>query len=89
VVLDDQLLDDPEQAAISNSSSVTKRMKWSIQTDTMRLGGAIATQYGNSGFVGQINPTSLAVWGRACLQPPGMLKLKVKLMTTWARDAWW
>jgi len=57
VVLDDQLLDDPEiQTAISNSSSVTK-MYEVVNTDRTigHAGGAIATRYGNSGFVGQIN----------------------------------
>jgi len=52
VVLDDQLLDDPEiQAAIRNSSSVTKTYKV-VNTDRTigaRLAGVIAAQYGNTG----------------------------------------
>jgi len=57
-VLDDQLLVDPEiQAAIRNQSSVTKTYEV-VNTDRTigaRLAGAIAQQYGNSGFEGQIN----------------------------------
>ncbi|MEA5506154.1 glutamate synthase large subunit [Halotia wernerae UHCC 0503] len=58
VVVDDQLLADPEiQAAIKNQSSVTKRLPI-VNTDRTvgaRLAGAIASQYGDSGFEGQIN----------------------------------
>ena len=58
VVLDDQLLADPEiKAAIRNQSSVTKTYDV-VNTDRTigaRLAGAIASQYGNSGFEGQIN----------------------------------
>jgi len=58
VVLDDQLLADPEiQAAIRNQSSVTKTVAI-VNTDRTvgaRLAGAIASQYGNNGFEGQIN----------------------------------
>ena len=58
VVLDDQILDDPEiQAAIHNQSSVTKTYEV-VNTDRTigtRLAGAIAQQYGNTGFEGQIN----------------------------------
>ncbi len=57
-VLDDQLLANPEiQAAIRNQSSVTKTYEV-VNTDRTigaRLAGAIAQQYGNSGFEGQIN----------------------------------
>jgi len=57
VVLDDQILDDPEvQTAISNSSNVTKSYKI-VNTDRTvgaRIAGKIASQYGNSGFSGQI-----------------------------------
>lgn len=57
-VLDDELLADPEiQAAIRHQSSVTKTVRV-VNTDRTvgaRLAGAIATQYGNSGFAGQIN----------------------------------
>ncbi len=58
VVLDDQLLGDPDiQAAIQNQSSVSKTMAI-VNTDRTvgaRLAGAIASQYGDSGFEGQIN----------------------------------
>ncbi|WP_250121282.1 glutamate synthase-related protein [Chroococcidiopsis sp. CCMEE 29] len=57
-VLDNQLLVDPDiQAAIRNQSSVTKTYEV-VNTDRTigaRLAGAIAQQYGNSGFEGQIN----------------------------------
>ncbi len=56
-VLDDHLLSDPDvQAAIQNQTSVTKDVDV-INTDRTigaRLAGAIAKQYGNSGFGGQI-----------------------------------
>ncbi|MEH1929927.1 glutamate synthase large subunit [Nostoc sp.] len=58
VVLDDKLLADPDiQAAIRNQSSVTKTYPV-VNTDRTvgtRLAGAIASQYGDSGFEGQIN----------------------------------
>lgn len=57
-VLDDQLLADAEiQAAIKNQSTVTKNLTV-VNTDRTvgsRLVGAIASQYGDSGFEGQIN----------------------------------
>ncbi|HIK07781.1 MAG TPA: glutamate synthase large subunit [Trichormus sp. M33_DOE_039] len=57
-VLDDQLLADPAiQAAIRNQSTVTKTLPI-VNTDRTvgaRLAGAIASQYGDSGFEGQIN----------------------------------
>jgi len=57
-VLDDELLADAEiQAAIRNQSTVTKNSKI-VNTDRTvgaRLAGAIAAQYGNTGFEGQIN----------------------------------
>lgn len=57
-VLDDQLLADPEiQAAIRNQSTVSKTYPI-VNTDRTvgaRLAGAIASQYGDSGFEGQIN----------------------------------
>ncbi|MBV8886476.1 MAG: glutamate synthase large subunit, partial [Chroococcidiopsidaceae cyanobacterium CP_BM_RX_35] len=57
-VLDDELLADPEiQAAIRNQASVTRTYSV-INTDRTigaRLAGAIARQYGNTGFEGQIN----------------------------------
>ncbi|HEY9845945.1 MAG TPA: hypothetical protein V6D03_07075, partial [Candidatus Caenarcaniphilales bacterium] len=56
-VLDDQLLNDPDiQAAIQNQSHVEKAIEV-VNTDRTvgaRLSGAIASQYGNSGFSGQI-----------------------------------
>ncbi|MEH2113945.1 glutamate synthase large subunit [Nostoc sp.] len=58
VVLDDKFLADEDiQAAIRNQSSVTKTYPI-INTDRTvgtRLAGAIASQYGDSGFEGQIN----------------------------------
>jgi glutamate synthase (ferredoxin) len=58
VVLDDQLLADPDiQAAIRNQSSVTKTVAV-VNTDRTigaRLAGAIASLYGDNGFEGQIN----------------------------------
>ncbi|MBK1989934.1 glutamate synthase subunit alpha [Sphaerospermopsis aphanizomenoides BCCUSP55] len=57
-VLDDQILADAEiQAAIKNQSTVTKTFAV-VNTDRTvgaRLAGAIASQYGDSGFEGQIN----------------------------------
>jgi len=57
-VVDDQLLADSDiQAAIRNQSSVTKTLPI-VNTDRTlgaRLAGAIASQYGDSGFEGQIN----------------------------------
>lgn len=56
-VLDDQLLADPEiQAAIANQSTVSKEVVI-LNTDRSvgtRLAGAIAKQYGDTGFKGQI-----------------------------------
>ncbi len=56
-VLDDQLLSDPEiQLGIRNQGSVTKYLEI-VNTDRTvgaRLAGAIAKQYGNTGFEGQI-----------------------------------
>ena len=56
-VLDDQLLSDSEiQAAIANQSSITKAIDV-VNTDRTigaRIAGAIARQYGNSGFGGHI-----------------------------------
>jgi glutamate synthase (ferredoxin) len=57
-VLDDQLLADADiQAAIRNQTSVTKTLPI-VNTDRTvgaRLAGAIASQYGDSGFAGQIH----------------------------------
>ncbi|MEW5860975.1 MAG: glutamate synthase-related protein [Cyanobacteriota bacterium] len=56
-VLDDQLLNDPEvQDAIANQSSVTKAVTV-VNTDRTvgaRIAGAIASQYGNTGWSGSI-----------------------------------
>lgn len=56
-VLDDQMLADADiQSAISNSGNVTKTYDV-VNTDRTigaRLSGAIASQYGNNGFAGQI-----------------------------------
>ncbi|MDF5721719.1 MAG: glutamate synthase large subunit [Rhizonema sp. PD37] len=58
VVIDDQLLADPDiQAAIQEQSTVTKTLKI-VNTDRTvgaRLAGAIASQYGDNNFEGQIN----------------------------------
>ena len=58
VVLDDQLLADPDiQAAIGHQSTVTKTFPV-VNTDRTvgaRLAGAIASQYGDNGFEGQID----------------------------------
>jgi glutamate synthase (ferredoxin) len=58
VVLDDELLADADiQAAIEKQSTVTKTWKI-VNTDRTvgaRLAGAIASQYGNNNFEGQIN----------------------------------
>ncbi|MEH2054126.1 glutamate synthase large subunit [Nostoc sp.] len=58
VVLDDKFLADAEiQAAIRDQSTVTKTYPI-VNTDRTvgtRLAGAIASQYGDSGFEGQIN----------------------------------
>ncbi|WP_009633757.1 glutamate synthase large subunit [Synechocystis sp. PCC 7509] len=57
VVLDDQILADRDvQSAISNASNVSKTYKI-VNTDRTvgaRIAGKIASQYGNSGFSGQI-----------------------------------
>ncbi|MBW4447707.1 MAG: glutamate synthase subunit alpha [Spirirestis rafaelensis WJT71-NPBG6] len=58
VVLDDELLADADiQAAIDKQSTVTKTWKI-VNTDRTvgaRLAGAIASQYGDNNFAGQIN----------------------------------
>ncbi|MBW4614984.1 MAG: glutamate synthase large subunit [Desmonostoc vinosum HA7617-LM4] len=58
VVLDDQLLADPEiKAAIDNQAAVTKTLAIANTDRTVgaRLAGAIASKYGDSDFEGQIN----------------------------------
>jgi len=78
VFLDDQLLADQDiQAAIRNSSSVTKTHKV-VNTDRTigaRLAGAIAAQYGNSGFEGQINLNFTGSVGQSfgAFNLPGMI----------------
>lgn len=57
-VLDDQLLEDSAiQVAIQQQGSVSKRLPIGNTDRTVgsRLAGAIAQQFGNSGFEGQIN----------------------------------
>ena len=77
VVLDNQLLADPEiQAAIRNQSSVTKTCEV-VNTDRTiggRLAGAIASEYGNSGFEGQINLNFTGTVGQSfgAFNLPGM-----------------
>lgn len=57
-VIDDEILADPAIiAAIQNQTSVTKSIKL-VNTDRTvgtRISGAIAKQYGNNGFEGEIN----------------------------------
>ncbi|MEB3310503.1 MAG: glutamate synthase-related protein [Snowella sp.] len=57
-VIDDEILADPAIiAAIQNQTSVTKSVKL-VNTDRTvgtRISGAIAKQYGNNGFEGEIN----------------------------------
>ncbi|MCL1471245.1 glutamate synthase-related protein [Argonema antarcticum] len=57
-VLDDELLNDPEiQVAIRDMTEVSKTLRV-VNTDRTvgaRLAGAIASQYGNNGFEGQIS----------------------------------
>ncbi|MBW4630705.1 MAG: glutamate synthase large subunit [Iphinoe sp. HA4291-MV1] len=58
VVLDDQLLADPNiQAAIRNQSSVSKTVAVVNTNRTVgaRIAGVIASRYGNNGFEGQIH----------------------------------
>lgn len=78
VVLDDQLLADPDiQAAIHRQSTVTKTLKI-VNTDRTvgaRLAGAIASQYGDNGFEGQINLNFLGSVGQSfgAFNLPGMI----------------
>ncbi len=81
-VLDDQLLQDPEiTTAIHQQSTVTKSMTV-INTDRTvgaRLAGAIAKEYGNSGFTGQItlNFTGSAGQSFGAFNLPGMTLILV------------
>ncbi len=77
VVLDDQLLADPDiQAAIRHQSTVTKTFHL-VNTDRTvgaRLAGAIASQYGDNGFFGQINLNFIGSAGQSfgAFNLPGM-----------------
>jgi glutamate synthase (ferredoxin) len=77
-VFDDQLLADPEiQAAISQHSAVEKSLTV-VNTDRAvgaRVAGAIAAQYGNTGFQGQItlNLTGSAGQSFGAFNLPGMI----------------
>lgn len=76
-VLDDQLLSDPEiQAAIRNQGSVSKDVEI-VNTDRTvgaRIAGAIAKQYGDTGFEGQITLNFKGAAGQsfAAFNLPGM-----------------
>jgi glutamate synthase (ferredoxin) len=76
-VLDDDLLADAEiQSAIANQTSVSKSVKL-VNTDRTvgaRISGAIAKQYGNTGFTGQItlNFTGTAGQSFGAFNLPGM-----------------
>jgi glutamate synthase (ferredoxin) len=67
-VVDDQLLADADiQVAIKNQSTVNKTISI-VNTDRTvgaRLAGAIASQYGDSGFEGQINLNFLGSVGQS------------------------
>jgi glutamate synthase (ferredoxin) len=77
-VLDDEILADADiQAAIANQTSITKSWKV-VNTDRTvgaRLAGAIAKQYGNSGFGGQItlNLTGSVGQSFGAFNLPGMI----------------
>ncbi len=77
VVLDDQLLADPDiQAAISNHSCVSKTLTV-VNTDRTvgtRLAGFIASKYGDNGFEGQIHLNFKGSVGQsfAAFNLPGM-----------------
>ncbi|MEG3842985.1 glutamate synthase-related protein [Microcoleus sp. herbarium14] len=76
-VLDDDLLADAQiQSAIANQTSVSKSVKL-VNTDRTvgaRISGAIAKQYGNTGFSGQItlNCTGTAGQSFGAFNLPGM-----------------
>ena len=76
-VLDDDLLADADiQSAIANQTSVSKSVKL-VNTDRTvgaRISGAIAKQYGNTGFSGQItlNCTGTAGQSFGAFNLPGM-----------------
>ncbi len=76
-VLDDDLLADAEiQSAIANQTSVSKSVKL-VNTDRTvgaRISGAIAKQYGNTGFSGQITLNCSGTAGQSfgAFNLPGM-----------------
>ena len=76
-VLDDDLLADAEiQSAILNQTSVSKSVKL-VNTDRTvgaRISGAIAKQYGNTGFTGQITLNCSGTAGQSfgAFNLPGM-----------------
>ncbi|MFM9268275.1 glutamate synthase-related protein [Tychonema sp. BBK16] len=76
-VLDDDLLADAEiQSAIANQTSVSKSVKL-VNTDRTvgaRISGAIAKQYGNTGFTGQITLNCSGTAGQSfgAFNLPGM-----------------
>ncbi len=76
-VLDDDLLADVEiQSAIANQTSVSKSVKL-VNTDRTlgaRISGAIAKQYGNTGFSGQITLNCSGTAGQSfgAFNLPGM-----------------
>lgn len=77
-VLDDDILQDPEiQQALQDQTTVTKTVQV-VNTDRSvgaRIAGAIATQYGNTGFQGQItlNLTGSAGQSFGAFNLPGMI----------------
>ncbi|MEO1093885.1 MAG: glutamate synthase-related protein [Cyanobacteria bacterium J06638_28] len=77
-VLDDDILADPDvQLAIAQQGSVSKTFKV-INTDRTlgaRIAGAIAKQYGNGGFEGQLNLTFEGTAGQSfgAFNLPGMM----------------
>ncbi|UBF29669.1 glutamate synthase subunit alpha [Kovacikia minuta CCNUW1] len=77
-VLDDHLLADPDiQAAIQNQTNVSKTVDV-VNTDRTlgaRLAGAIAQQYGNNGFGGQITLNVRGAVGQSfgAFNLPGMI----------------
>ncbi len=76
-VLDDEMLADAEiQSAIANQTSVSKSVKL-VNTDRTvgaRISGAIAKQYGNTGFTGQITLNCSGTAGQSfgAFNLPGM-----------------
>ncbi|MCL1468846.1 glutamate synthase-related protein [Argonema galeatum] len=77
-VLDDELLNDPEiQLAIREMTVVSKTLRV-VNTDRTvgaRLAGALASQYGNNGFEGQISLNFIGSAGQSfgAFNLPGMI----------------